>query len=123
MLLHTENDILDYASKNDCIRLIEMIDAGQDVNFQDFDRFSLALRFTLFSSRSNHLLLTLGNRGNTPLHMAASFGQKSAMELLVVRGADINKQDRRGVTPLHILVLKRFDILALWLVRTLMHES
>eukprot|EP01133_Synstelium_polycarpum_P010559 gene10559-12284_t len=32
-------------------------------------------------------------------------------------GADVNTQDKRGITPLHSLVTNRYDVLALWLVR------
>lgn len=49
--------------------------------------------------------------------MAASHGAKQSMEILVQRGADINAQDNRQSTALHALVLKRFDVLALWLIR------
>jgi len=81
------------AGKNENSNVLEMLDCGADVNVGDLDR------------------------GNTPLHMAASFGQKGTLELLVARGADVNKQDKRGVTALHTLILKRYDIMALWLIR------
>eukprot|EP01132_Coremiostelium_polycephalum_P006167 gene6167-7681_t len=56
-------------------------------------------------------------KGTTALHIAASRGHKQSIELLVVRGADVNAQDNRGVTPLHSLVQNRYDILALWIIR------
>lgn len=71
----------------------ELIDAGMDVNARDFDR------------------------EDTALHMAAAKGQKEVIEILVANGANVNAQNNRGQTPLHSLVKKRFDLLALWLVR------
>lgn len=44
----------------------------------------------------NHLYLFLiikdFDKGQTPLHVAASRGAKQAMELLVMRGCDVNVQ-------------------------------
>ena len=40
----------------------------------------------------------------TPLHLAASSGQKDVAELLIAKGANMNIQDRRGQTPLHLAV-------------------
>ncbi|MBW4492576.1 MAG: ankyrin repeat domain-containing protein [Oscillatoria princeps RMCB-10] len=40
-------------------------------------------------------------RGETPLHKAASRGWKDALEVLIAKGADVNARDRGGDTPLH----------------------
>eukprot|EP01113_Clastostelium_recurvatum_P024472 TRINITY_DN2921_c0_g1_i2.p1 TRINITY_DN2921_c0_g1~~TRINITY_DN2921_c0_g1_i2.p1 ORF type:complete len:264 (-),score=59.00 TRINITY_DN2921_c0_g1_i2:36-827(-) len=88
-----DHEIFEAAGNNDVKRLREFLDCGVDINVTDFDK------------------------GWTPLHVAASRGAKQAMELLVMRGCDMNCQDNRGSTPLHSLVYKRFDVLAMWLVR------
>ena len=44
---------------------------------------------------------TKGNFGNTPLHVAAAWGNKEAITLLLKCGADINSQGEGGYTPLH----------------------
>jgi hypothetical protein len=41
----------------------------------------------------------------TPLHLAAYFGQKEAMEVLLASKADINAQAIYDFTPLHIAAL------------------
>ncbi len=39
--------------------------------------------------------------GNYPLHYAAQYGDKSIIEMLLARGANINAKDEGGRTPLH----------------------
>jgi ankyrin repeat protein len=41
-------------------------------------------------------------RGFTPLHMAASRGNKAMAELLLAHGAKINAISKEGATPLHL---------------------
>ena len=38
----------------------------------------------------------------TPLHRAASDGEQEVAKLLLNHGADVNKRDADGLTPLHI---------------------
>ena len=40
--------------------------------------------------------------GMTPLHLAANFGYKEIVELLIAKGADVNAKNGWGGTPLHI---------------------
>ena len=40
--------------------------------------------------------------GNTPLHLAAIFGQFDAAKLLILAGANLNSQNNMGGTPLHM---------------------
>jgi len=41
-------------------------------------------------------------KGETPLHLAASRGNKSIVELLIQQGADVNAQSRDGSTPIYL---------------------
>ena len=40
--------------------------------------------------------------GNTPLKEAANYGHLEVVELLIAAGADLNKADRAGETPLMV---------------------
>jgi len=71
----------------------ELLDAGVDVNLEDFDT------------------------GATPLYVACSNGSKQTIELLLDRGAFINARTNKGDTPLHALILKTYDALALGLIK------
>jgi len=93
LINYSEAEIYDAAGNNDVDRMRELLDSGFDINMTDFDK------------------------GWTPLHVAAARGGKQCLELLVQRGAIINCQDYRGSTPLHPLIYKRFDTLALWFVK------
>lgn len=59
----------------------------------------------------------MDHTGSTPLHWACAKSQQHAIRLLVERGANINAQNKRGVTPLHSLILNRIEPLAFWLIR------
>jgi len=90
-LVH-DYEIFDAARANDVKKVRELLDAGVDINIQDFDR------------------------RQTPLHLACAHGAKAVVELLVKRGADMGVRDCNEMTPLHHLVLNKFDVLAIWLV-------
>jgi len=87
-----EYEIFEAARSNDVKTVRELLDAGVDINIQDFD----------------HL--------QTPLHIACAHGAKAVVELLVKRGADLSVRDCNEMTPLHHLVMNKFDVLAIWLV-------
>ncbi|MDG1890736.1 MAG: ankyrin repeat domain-containing protein [Verrucomicrobiota bacterium] len=42
-----------------------------------------------------------GDRGKTPLHIAAVFSRNEIAKLLIAKGADVNAKDEIGWTPLH----------------------
>jgi len=42
------------------------------------------------------------NRGMTPLHKAAYYGQREVAKVLIAKGANVNETDTAGQTPLHI---------------------
>lgn len=59
-----------------------------------------------------------GESGSTPLHDAALFGQKEAVEFLLDNGAFVNRSNRDGNTPLHAAAFMcNFEIVALLLER------
>ena len=47
--------------------------------------------------------------GQTPLHLAASAGYASLVELLLAKGADVNAVDTFGRTPLSYAVHKHYQ--------------
>lgn len=51
---------------------------------------------------------TVGNFGNTPLHVAACRGEVTAIGLLLSAGADVNKSGELGNTALHEAVGQGF---------------
>ena len=85
-------DFFDAARKNNLNKVREMLDYGVDINSVDVDRRA------------------------TALHLACAAGAKNVIELLVLRGADLNAQDGNERTPLHNLVMNKFDAIALFLV-------
>ena len=44
------------------------------------------------------------DRGETPLHYAATYDQKEIDELLIAEGADVNAKNRGGKTPLDFTI-------------------
>ncbi|MBO7642280.1 MAG: ankyrin repeat domain-containing protein [Alphaproteobacteria bacterium] len=50
-------------------------------------------------------------RGIFPLFIATQFGYKEIVEYLVNHGADINKEDSSGRTPLHMALTKSYKYL------------
>lgn len=81
------------AQNNNVKKLSDLIDIGVDVNQRDTDT------------------------SNSALHLAAMRGQKHAIYFLIDQGADIDAQNRKGSTPLHLLVNNRFNNLAVWMVK------
>ena len=70
--------VLQHAQRNNAEALHILIDAGADPSF------------------ANAL-------GQTPLHIAALWGNEDALGLLVEQGANLNARNYRGQTPLHVL--------------------
>eukprot|EP01130_Rhizamoeba_saxonica_P007567 TRINITY_DN3058_c0_g1_i2.p1 TRINITY_DN3058_c0_g1~~TRINITY_DN3058_c0_g1_i2.p1 ORF type:complete len:138 (-),score=22.91 TRINITY_DN3058_c0_g1_i2:40-453(-) len=86
-------DIFEAASQNKANVLEDLLAAGADPNQTDFDQ------------------------KNTPLHYASARGNIDAMEILIDYDADVNARNRLGKTPLHTLILQRYDQVALWLIQ------
>lgn len=55
--------------------------------------------------------------GNTPLHVAAVMDLVDAAELLTSMGADLNVQNARGETPLHLALRARRTKMVRWLLQ------
>ena len=70
--------VLTHAQRNNAEALHILIDAGADPSF------------------ANAL-------GQTPLHIAALWGNEDALGLLVEQGANLNARNYHGMTPLHVL--------------------
>ncbi|XP_073163935.1 ankyrin repeat domain-containing protein 27 isoform X1 [Lepidochelys kempii] len=56
------------------------------------------------------------DRGYTPLHIAAIYGQASLIDLLVSKGAVVNATDYHGSTPLHLACQKGYQNVTLLLL-------
>ncbi|XP_053126363.1 ankyrin repeat domain-containing protein 27 isoform X2 [Hemicordylus capensis] len=56
------------------------------------------------------------DRGFTPLHIAAIYGQASLIDLLVSKGAVVNATDYHGSTPLHLACQKGYQNVTLLLL-------
>ena len=54
--------------------------------------------------------------GVTPLHLAAKYGHKEIVEILIANGADINAKDDDGETPLHKAAWERHEEIAKFLI-------
>jgi len=64
----------------------------------------------------------LGEDSATPLHKAASNGHKDVVELLILKGADVNTITKYGITPLRMAAIaKQKDVMEL-LIRHGGHE-
>ena len=49
----------------------------------------------------------LNDRGETPLHYAATFGFKEVAQILINKGANIESKNIDGMTPLHLSAQSR----------------
>ncbi|XP_025072509.1 ankyrin repeat domain-containing protein 27 isoform X2 [Alligator sinensis] len=56
------------------------------------------------------------DRGYTPLHIAAIYGQASLVDVLVSKGAVVNAMDYHGSTPLHLACQKGYQNITLLLL-------
>jgi ankyrin repeat protein len=86
---------------------------GIDLNFQDRQGDLILHHPFLYTAveavgnlfKRDDILYDEPNRkGMTPLHIASMFGLTSIVEILLLRGADVNRQNHEGDTPLHLAV-------------------
>ena len=86
----TDSALLDAAKSNNTDLLKQHLDAGANVNASG---------------------KTLLGYSVTPLHEAASWGQKGNIELLIANGANVNAKDEVGKTPLDSATSETADLL------------
>jgi len=55
------------------------------------------------------------HNGNTLLHIACQNGHKELIQMLVIRGADVNAQNHHGQTALHFAYTYSFVEIGEWL--------
>ena len=72
------------AGKSNTAQLKQLLDGNADMN-----------------DRVRSLETCSAEWGNTPLHCAARVGNTGAISVLLARGADVDAQNDRGLTPLH----------------------
>lgn len=75
-------------------RLVSVYDQQKPT---DYDEIAKLIIQTI--GRQSRKLRT--HTGITPLHLAAGYGNRRLMRLLIGNGADVNAQDNEGNTPLH----------------------
>ena len=99
--------IHDAAKKGNIEAVKHHLAAGTDVELKCVDCGGTVLGHTV-SIEIVELLISKGadvngkgNHGETPLHIAASGGQKEVAELLISKGADVNGKNGAESTPLH----------------------
>ena len=83
---------LHLAAENDCIKMGELlISKGADINAKDIIYQNLIVLFLIMIIEIKERNLIENN--NTPLHIALEKGLDKTGELLISKGADINKKD------------------------------
>jgi uncharacterized protein len=87
------------AAFGDCAAILEMVDAGANVNHWVVRASETDVHWAYQSSRLNL------ERGSTPLHAAAENGELAAVSLLIEKGGYVRATDNMGRTPLHSAAL------------------
>lgn len=59
-----------------------------------------------FDEELKNLMNVIGNEGWNAFHYACYYGQEDVVDLLLERGADVNRESTEGWIPLHLAVLK-----------------
>ena len=105
--------VLHYAAQYGQEELIAyLIDCGLDANIEDDDGRTplheavccghLELVRALLRLGARRSMTMIARDAGTPLYIAAETGQVDIIEMLVGQGLDVNIQDNRGFTPLHV---------------------
>lgn len=103
-------------------RLLVVSDANPNFIYDGDSSFTAALEntqcdLTIFQNTINSSEDTDTMKGWSLLHLACHVGNPVMIELLLQFGADINKMDFHGRTPLHLSIFRKNDALAKYLIR------
>jgi cytohesin len=79
-----------------------LLDKGAEVDFFAAAALGRMDRMRALLDANPALVSAQGDKGWSPLHMAAVGGSREAAELLLAKGADANATDSDGMTPLHV---------------------
>lgn len=106
-----------FSALSDAPTLKALLEGGAEPNALDREGTSPLLAAVMREGGQPAVELLLAHKANvnlgrrqygwTPLHEAASRGNKAIAELLLKAGADVNARDRNGSTPLHRAVANK----------------
>lgn len=84
---------------------------GADLNIFEAAAAGDIARLEALENAAPGAINTFSHDGFTPLHLAAFFGQKSAVEVLLARSADVNATSKNAsaLRPIHSAVAHRGD--------------
>jgi ankyrin repeat protein len=84
---------------------------GAELNIFEAAATGQLARLQALEKSSSGAIKTFSHDGFTPLHLAAFFGQKSAVDFLLARGAGVNATSKNAsaLRPLHSAVAHRGD--------------
>ena len=88
------------AARGDFEKLRKLIGMGANINSSDYDGRSALVRIE-FSYSFLPLSLCLSFRPMELQHLASCHGYVEIVRFLLDAGADVNKMDKHGMTPLH----------------------
>jgi ankyrin repeat protein len=84
---------------------------GAELNIFEASAAGQAARVEVLEKLAPGASKTISHDGFTPLHLAAFFGQKSTVDVLLARGVDVNaaSQNASALRPIHSAVAHRGD--------------
>jgi len=105
--------LLNATLAKEVLTIVNLIQNGIDVNYQDPSKNYCALHFAIDDEFITNLLLENGalvdmqnKKKITALHFAIARNRKKSARALLEHNANPNIQDLQGNTPLHIAILK-----------------
>ncbi|NSX83874.1 ankyrin repeat domain-containing protein, partial [Wolbachia endosymbiont of Atemnus politus] len=80
----------------------------RELNRQLFDAFmeGNVEQVEKLKNEGANILKTAEENGMTVLHLAASYGQEERVKMLIERGAHIDQEDNKGMTPLYYAAIR-----------------
>jgi hypothetical protein len=111
--------LLSAVESGDLATVQRMLDAGADVNMNDFRGTPLQAAISHDRAEIANLLISRGadfnvsdRYGDMPLHLAIKENMRSTVQALLDKGADANAEGALGDTPLHVARYRRSDELS-----------